>query len=312
MTDTERLTGTDMESQRTHLRRVAELAGVPIDDVVLPEDLNIVANGLRVHLLDWKRSSAPAVVFLHGGSLNAHTWDVVCLSLSAEYRCIAIDLRGHGESEWSPEADYRLSAMAADVEAVISALNLGGYALVGMSLGGLTAMLVASKASTSLRGLAIIDVGPDLHVDGASKIIEFTSTDREMDSVEDFVVRAAKFNPRRDPDLLRHSLRNNLRHLPNGRWTWKWDGRRDRDLDVLAHEHRSLWNVLSRIACPTLVVRAEHSRVFLEEDAAKLCAALPDARYSVVPNSGHTVQGDNPSELLQALRPFLHDSFTRP
>jgi pimeloyl-ACP methyl ester carboxylesterase len=117
------------------------------------------------------------------------------------------------------------------------------------------------------------------------------------------------FNPRRRRDLLRQSLRHNPRQLPDGRWTWKWDTRRLRDVDLerLRVEHAALWEWVGRIRCPTLVVRGERSQVFLPEDEAALAAAMPQARRAVVAGAGHTVQGDNPAGLLDVLDPFLTD-----
>src|SRR5690606_26754991 len=109
------------------------------------------------------------------------------------------------------------------------------------------------------------------------------------------------------PELLRRSLLHNLRELPNGRWTWKWDKRRMHapDFEAMAVEHAKLWRSVARITCPTLIVRGEHSQVFFDEDGRKLSAAIPGSSFVVVPDAGHNVQGDNPVGLLAVLEPFL-------
>jgi len=289
-----------------HLRSAAERAALRPARFVLPGVRDVIANGIRLQLLEWGPADAPPIVFLHGGSLTAHTWDLVCLVLSEQYRCIAVDLRGHGESEWPANADYTLDAIAADVAALIGTTVERPPVLVGMSLGGLTALLAASRPDVELSGLVVVDIGPRPRVDGVQAIIDFTS-EHELDSVDAFVQRALAFNPRRRPELLRRSLLHNLRQLPSGRWAWKWDPRRSgvsRPEQVRAHQDR-LWASVSQIHCPTLVLRGERSTVFLDEDAAELAAALADARVTVVPDAGHTVQGDNPRGLLDAVVPFL-------
>jgi esterase len=297
----------DMTDQLEHLRNAAAVAGVAADDIRLPAGHEVISNGIRVHYLEWGPPEAAPIVLLHGGSLTAHTWDLVCLALSDRYRCIAVDLRGHGESEWPADADYRLETMAGDIAGVIDLLAVKDPVVVGMSLGGLTALRLAGDLGASLRGLVIVDVGPDLRTDGAKEIVEFTQHDQEMDSVEDFVARAMRFNSTRKPELLRRSLLHNLRRLPTGRWTWKWDKRRmhEPDFDRMRAEHALLWDSVARIACPTLIVRGERSRVFLDEDGRKLAAAIGQSTFVVVKDSGHTVQGDNPRGLLAVMEPFL-------
>jgi pimeloyl-ACP methyl ester carboxylesterase len=298
-----------LPDQLEHLQSAAQVAGVDIVAGSAPRVRDVVADRVRLAVLEWGPTDGPTIVFLHGGSLTAHTWDLVCASLSDRYRCLAVDLRGHGDSEWPADADYRLPAFANDIVAFIAQETSAPPLLVGMSLGGLTAIRVAGAGGVSLAGLVIVDVGPNLRLDGAERIVEFTRTDQVMGGVEDFVNKAMVFNPRRRPELLRRSLLHNLRPLPSGHWTWKWDPRRvnNYDLTELARDHAELWEVVPDISCPTLVVRGDRSNVFLAEDQERLTAALGDARSAVVEDAGHTVQGDNPRGFLTVLRPFLDE-----
>src|SRR5260221_14290714 len=100
----------DISDRLQALELAASVAGVEVPEFVLPSDHHIVANGIRLHYLDWGRTSDRTMVFLHGGGLNAHTFDLVCLGLRREFHCISLDQRGHGDSEWSPESDYSLEA----------------------------------------------------------------------------------------------------------------------------------------------------------------------------------------------------------
>jgi pimeloyl-ACP methyl ester carboxylesterase len=249
-------------------------------------------------------------VFLHGGGLNAHTWDLVCAALRGERHCLALDQRGHGESEWSPEMDYAIESHVGDLEAFVDALALERFVLVGMSLGGVNALAWAGRHSRRLAGLVLVDIGPETRSDGVRKIAAFTSDATPLDSLEQFVERALAFNPRRNRDLLRRSLLHNLRRMPDGRWMWKYDQRhrgRAPDPGAVARRRELLWSAVETVECPTLAVRGAQSDVFHDEDAERLAGRLRRGRWVRIERAGHTVQGDNPAGLLLSLRTFLDE-----
>ncbi len=293
---------------RAHLEASAATAGVPLPDLALPSTHHVLLGRMRFHYLDWGTAGRPPVVFLHGGGLNAHTWDLVCASLKREWHCLALDQRGHGESEWSPEMDYATESHAGDLDAFVGALGLERFVLIGMSLGGVNALAWAGRHSRRLAGLVLIDVGPEIRTEGVRKIAAFTSEATPLDSVEHYVERALRFNPRRNRDLLRRSLLHNLRRMPDGRWMWKYDQRhrgKAPDPEAYARRRELLWSAVDGVECPTLVVRGAQSDVFHDEDAERLAGRLRQGRWVRIEGAGHTVQGDNPAGLLVSLREFL-------
>jgi pimeloyl-ACP methyl ester carboxylesterase len=292
---------------RAHLELSASVAGVRLPDLTLPDAHHLLLRQMRFHYLDWGTAGLPPVLFLHGGGLNAHTWDLVCAALRRERHCLALDQRGHGESEWSPEMDYATESHVGDLEAFRQALGLERFVLVGMSLGGANALAWAGQHSRRLAGLVLVDVGPEMRVEGTRKIAAFTSDATPLDSLEQFVDRALAFNPRRNRELLRRSLLHNLRRMPDGRYMWKYDQRHRGKVDPGAPARRRelLWSAVAGVACPTLVVRGAQSDVFHDADAERLAGRLPQARWVKIEGAGHTVQGDNPAGLLVALREFL-------
>lgn len=296
------------EEEFEHLQDAVARNGLDLQ-VVLPENKDTILHRMRFHYLDWNAHRKTPMVLLHGGALTAHTWDVVSLAFRPEYHCLALDQRGHGDSEWSPEMEYSRSAQVWDLECFVAEMGIDKFILVGMSMGGLNSLQYAGKHSDRLWGLVIVDVGPDLHIEGARKITDFTSQFTELPSIEAFVERAMKFNPRRDPALLRRSLVNNLRQLPDGRWTWKYDQRHrvTWDLEQMKQEQAELWKDIPHIGCPTLIVRGAQSQVLFDEDAARLADALPNGRWVRIENAGHTVQGDNPKDLIGAMRNFFSE-----
>ena len=290
-----------------HLQDAARIAGLALPELIVPAEHQVVLGRMRFRYLDWGAPDRPPLLFLHGGGLTAHTWDLVCLALRPDYHCLALDLRGHGDSEWSPVMDYGIEAHRGDVEALVEHLGLDGFGLIGMSLGGLTALAYAGRHAARLSSLVIVDVGPEARQEGARRIAEFVAAPAEFDSIDQVIERALAFNPRRDAKLLRRSLQHNLRQMPNGQLTWKHD-RRHRakfDAEEWARRRQGLWDEVPRITCPTLVVRGGRSDVFHDEDAIKLASALPRGSWVRVEDAGHTVQGGNPRALVAELRRFL-------
>jgi pimeloyl-ACP methyl ester carboxylesterase len=295
------------EEFRIHLELSAATAGIRLPEIVLPDEHHLLLRRMRFHYLDWGTAGLPPVLFLHGGGLNAHTWDLVCAALRGERHCVALDQRGHGESEWSPQMDYSTESHVGDLDAFVQARGLERFVLVGMSLGGANALAWAAQHSRRLAGLVLVDVGPETRSEGVRKIQAFTSETTPLASVDEFIERALAFNPRRNRELLRRSLLHNLRRMPDGRWMWKYDQRHRGKVDPGAAERRRdlLWAAVSTVECPTLVVRGAQSDVFHDEDAERLAARLRHGRWVRIEGAGHTVQGDNPADLLVSLRSFL-------
>jgi pimeloyl-ACP methyl ester carboxylesterase len=289
------------------LRAVTEIAGLKPSKIVMPEDHHTIVGAMRFHYLDWGGNGHP-ILFLHGGGINAHTWDVVCLMLRERYRCVALDQRGHGDSEWSPAIDYGVETQMRDIEGFIEKLGLENPVLVGQSMGGLNSIAYAIRHSAKMKGLVVVDVGPEINSAGTQRIREFSSTP-ELESLDAFLERAVKFNPIRDPRVLRRSLFYNLRQLPTGKWSLKHDQRRasEEAWRIATDQRERLLRDVSKISCPTLIVRGGKSDVLSDDAAERFAHMLPHARWLRVENAGHNVQGDNPRGLLDAMNPFLRE-----
>jgi esterase len=297
----------DRAGQIEMLRRAVEIAGLSPREIDLPEDHQVIVGAMRFHYLDWGGRGHP-MLFLHGGGLSAHTWDVVALMLRERYRCIALDQRGHGDSEWSPAIDYGVETQVRDVEGFVDLLKLENPVLVGQSMGGLNSMAYAVRHSARMKGLVVVDVGPEINTTGTQRIREFASTP-ELDSPEAFLERAVKFNPVRDPVVLRRSLFYNLRQMPTGKWALKHDQRRasEEAWRISTEQRERLAREVTKISCPTLIVRGALSDVLSDESAERFAGSLPHARWVRVEKAGHNVQGDNPRGLLDAMHPFLQE-----
>lgn len=288
-----------------YLRKLAE--GLSVSSVLEPVTTDVDLDGGRFHVVNWGPGTAAPVVLLHGGNQNAHTWDGLCLLLADEYRLVAPDLRGHGDSAWAEDGDYTLDAFAEDTRGLIESMGLRSLVLVGMSWGGLVALQVAGALGECLSALVLVDVGPDIQRDEGQRIVRRGQQSWQPRRFKDFLGDSLRRHPGLDPELAELTLKTALRRLPDGRWTWKWDPARlaAYDPDLQARRQAELWDAVLRVAQPVLVIRGAESRVFSRQNASELAARFQDGRLTEIPDAGHNVQLDNPLALAAELRIFL-------
>ena len=290
------------------LYNAARAASVRFATEAVPKEGQVEASGLSLRYLSWGDPALPPLLLLHGLAQTAHSWDFVSLSLCDGFRVVALDHRGHGDSEWAADGDYSLEANVRDLGAVICGLALQPVSIMGLSLGGKVAMTYAAERPEEVCGLVVVDAAPEHQRAGVAKVRRFVEEADELDSFGEFVERVRRYNPRRSTDQIRGSLEHNLMQLPNGKWTWKYDRAlrsRVRDSWTAPGVGKALWRSAGRVACPTLLVRGEDSEVVSPEMAELLCRTIPDCRLVTVQDAGHLVPGDNPAGFLKAVRPFL-------
>jgi pimeloyl-ACP methyl ester carboxylesterase len=269
-----------------------------------------VGGGRRVSALVWG-SGPPEMVLLHGGAQNAHTWDTVALALDRPL--VAIDLPGHGHSDWRQDHDYSPPTLAADVARAVSTLAPSAPLLVGMSLGGLTAFGVAAAHPSLVPRLAVVDVTPGTDHAKAEPIVAFISGPERFADFQEILDRTIRFNPTRTESSLRRGVIHNAKELPDGSWTWRWDPVRNWRRDETSQsgagpadrpDFSALWETVEKVRAPIMLVRGGLSGVVGDEDVTELLRRQPGARVVVVDGAGHSVQGDRPLELARLLAGF--------
>lgn len=261
-----------------------------------------VAPGRAVSALVWG-TSPPELVLIHGGGQNAHTWDTVALALARPL--VAVDLPGHGHSDW-PAGERALdpAGMADDVAQVISQLAPDAKLVVGMSLGGVTAIALAARHPHLVARLALVDITPGVNGEKSSDIAAFLAGPETFATFDEILQRTIQFNPTRSESSLRRGVLHNAVQRPDGTWTWRHQlGRptKDTGLHVESVSFGSLWDDLERIAVPVLLIRGELSPVVDDADVAEFERRRPQDRVVVVDGAGHSIQGDRPLELAQIL-----------
>jgi pimeloyl-ACP methyl ester carboxylesterase len=181
------------------------------------------------------------------------------------------------------------------------------FSLLGLSMGGRVAMGFAGAHPLRVERLVIVDIAPDIHPPGMARIRTMIANAPEAIESEEWAVETAMAaNPRADVGELRHRIKHALRREPDGTLTWKYA----RDLREMMRrggrrEPMDLWERLTHITCPTLLVRGAESDVLSPELAQRVIAALPDGRLVEVPDAGHTVPGDQPAAFVDVARRFL-------
>ena len=291
------------------LHQAARQKGVSFSQENEPVDRNVQANGMNFHYLEWGQPGNPMIVMLHGGSQQAHSWDFVSLPLSEGYHIIALDQRGHGDSDWAPDGDYALEAHQRDIDAFVAALGISGFHLIGHSMGGRNSYVWASRNSDKLRSLVIVDTGPVAQSRGRNRIQNFRELPDELDTFEEFADRVQEYTGRSREQTL-GALKYSIRQRPDGKWSWKYD----KLLRTPGHQSpawtpEQLWEAVARITCPTLVVRGGNSDIFADETMQQMRQVIPQCEIVTVPDAGHLVAGDNPVDFLAAVRRF-YDSLS--
>ena len=289
------------------LHEAAKRMGVPFTEENKPVDRTVQANGMNFHYLEWGDSSKPTVVMLHGVSQQAHSWDFVSLALSPDYHILAVDQRGHGDTDWASDGTYTLDAMQADIDGVVDTLGLTGFNLMGHSMGGRNSFIWASRHPETLRSLTIVDTGPETQRRGQERIRDFRELPNNLDSFQEFADRVKEYTGRTEEQVL-GALKYSIRQMPDGKWSWKWDPatrNRTRSGDDPKWSTEKLWECVEAVDCPSLVLRGSRSDIFAEETLAKMGRVMHDCTTETIKDAGHLVQGDNPVDFITAARGIL-------
>lgn len=284
-------------------RENADEYGIPWDG---PPVVRRVAattdDGRTISALRWG-DAPPEVVFFHGGAQNAHTWDTVLLALDRP--ALAVDLPGHGHSDGGRNGSLDVWSNAADVAAAMREHAPDARAVVGMSLGGATALALADGAPDLVRALVLVDVTPGVTGTKAGAITAFINGPESFASFDDLLARTVEHNPTRSVSSLRRGILHNALQRADGSWVWRYARFR-------AGEHgdapglATLWDVVSNLQVPLMLVRGMRPQSVVDDaDEAELLRRCPSARVEHVEEAGHSVQGDQPVELARLIDDFV-------
>lgn len=280
------------------------------------------STGLALAADAWGDPEAPPVLLLHGGGQTRHAWAGTGETLARHgWYSIAMDLRGHGDSEWAPDGDYRHRSFAADTAAVADAFALKPV-LVGASLGGISSLLALGeaqregRADARARALVLVDIASRMEESGARRIIDFmTQKPDGFESLEEVADAVATYNPHRPRPKNLEGLRKNLRMRDDGRYRWHWDPAfiegRPGEFDNHDDDLHLLDEAAEGLTVPTLLVRGRQSDLLSEENARDFLAQAPHTKYVDVTGAGHMVAGDRNDKFSAAVVEFLDVDVTQ-
>lgn len=284
------------------LKKLALARAIPFRNVRLPTSGWLkAADGTPLHYLDWP-GGPRTLILLHGGALAAHTFDLLALALEDGVRCIALDLRGHGESGWAE--DYSVERSARDVMDLADHLGLADIHLAGMSLGGCIAGHAAPALGRRLSSLTFIDVGDQVNFGASARMRAFIEGVRPVARVEDLVRQALAVSPATDPDLMLYRYQSLLVRRSDG-FGWKADRRAPVNFPHILERLAELSLLAPRISCPVLVAKGERSRVLSLVRMGRFAAGFPEGRWTVIPGAGHNIQEDQPVALAAAISELI-------
>lgn len=255
-----------------------------------------------------------AVVFLHGGGQTRRSWGRAAAAVAKRgWQAVTVDLRGHGESDWSSDGDYRVASFAADVHEVLHDLPPEPV-LVGASLGGFTSMLLAGERSPGIASaVVLVDIVPNMNQSGANRIHAFMA-DRVKSgfgSLEEVADAIAEYNPHRPRPTDLQGLTTNLRRRGD-RWYWHWDPQfisgtaafppiEVTDVDRM---YAAVERIL-RDGVPMLLIRGQMSDLVSQNSADEFLARFPQVEFTDVRGAGHMVAGDRNDIFAEAVLNFL-------
>jgi pimeloyl-ACP methyl ester carboxylesterase len=255
-------------------------------------------------------ADGPAVLFLHGGGQTRHSWgNAVSVLADRGFRAITMDLRGHGDSGWCPDANYELHANAADLVDVIGQLDDPTPTLVGASLGGITSLLAVGESSSPVaRALVLVDVVPKIEMEGAQEIIGFMAARPDgFESLDEAAEVIAAYLPHRKRTRNIDGLRKNLRER-DGRFYWHWDPRLLNSLgNGLSEDGKRdfLETAACKITIPTLLIKGGKSRIVSADGVRAFQTLIPHAEFVNVEEADHMVAGDANDAFNAPLLDFL-------
>lgn len=274
----------------------------------IPKDKYIRVNQLRLHHLDWGKGGDKTLLLLHGFMSHAHMWDNLATELSTRFHVLALDQRGHGDSEWSKEAYYSIDSHFSDISVFIESLGLEKVIILGHSMGGRNALFYAACAPEKVERLILVDARLGNNQDASKalrrQLVSLSLKARNMDEVAEAL---RSLYPYLSIEICRNLARYGYRESESGRFIPKYDTRMSSQLEKLEYTTDELWDMIKNVVCPTLIVRGKESPFVSLEEAQRMCMALPRATFEEIPRATHMPAQENPEAFKKVVLDCLDE-----
>jgi pimeloyl-ACP methyl ester carboxylesterase len=275
-----------------------------------PREAWVRTGELNLRLVEWGPPQAPAIVMLHGLRSYAYTWEPVALPLLPEWRVIALDQRGRGRSDWDPNGDYYTEAYVRDLEALIDALSLQRFVLLGHSMGGANALVYGSRHPERLAALIIEDMGPGASAssNGSDRIKrELRETPPSFANWHEAAEFWRRVRPNISADAVQSRVTHSLKLDHDGRLTWCHDsaGIAKARLTATPEQYVDLWPHVDALQMPTLLIRGARSDFLSPITAEEMSRRNPRIRLAEISSATHYVHDHNLLDFNKVLQRFL-------
>jgi pimeloyl-ACP methyl ester carboxylesterase len=286
-----------------------------------PESCFYTANdGLLLHYLLWRHATAKSCCLLiHGFTNDAHIWDELARKLQHSHNVIAVDLRGHGDSDWDIAAKYTHPQMIEDVFQLVKRQAFDEWHIIGHSLGARVATLLISRHQLTPQSFVIIDTGPEVRAVGVNKVRQDAqSTPQSFASTEEFKQYLSTIYVFAQPERISSMAISGLKKNDNGELIpktdpaftaalWKADSKQGNSNDLKYPLTDELWQALANIHCKSLVLKGQASAILAKNVAEKMANEVrPNASLMVIPRAGHALMVDNPEAFEKAVCEFIN------
>ena len=268
---------------------------------------HVTVNGVRLRYLDWGTAGKTPLVCLHGHTGEAHIWDEFAEVMSPQYHVLAVDQRGHGESEWA-STGYARDRFVEDLAAFADALELRKFVLAGLSMGGWHSLLYTANNQDRVERIIIVDISPEPNPQALAERANRPPTPMDFSSLDEAIQWVRQGNPWVSDARLRQDAADKMRQRDDGRWTWK----ADHALFNVALPDMTdpgligrYWKAVEAITCPILEVRGTESNLVSDETVRRMIEVGKQFSSVDVAGAGHVVTVDKPMEFIEVTRSFL-------
>jgi pimeloyl-ACP methyl ester carboxylesterase len=265
-----------------------------------PADRFVTVNGLRIHYVDWGAADRPPLILIHGLDRVARTFDHVAPHFTSRYRVIAIDMRGHGDSDWDPQARYVVEDHVTDLEGLVQQLGLRNITLWGNSTGGRVVQVFAGTHPELVSRVISEDVGPERPQQISDSYARRVKQDDQGWASEEELLAILLKSPSASEAVVKPYVRYGTKRRADGRIVWK----RDPNL-VKGFVATDLWQYVGKIRAPILYVIGGRSKIVPPETQEELKKRLPNAQIVTLPDTGHYPSDEKPAEFLAIVDRFL-------
>ncbi len=270
-----------------------------------------VSSGLNIEATALGDPNDSLVILLHGGGQTRHAWGATAEKLSQSgFYALAVDLRGHGDSDWSEEGDYAIESYRNDLVSIIEEIGKPAF-LIGASLGGMISLSTAGDLNYQhlCRALVMVDIGIYPNEEGSNEILDFMSSGfKGFDSLEEASNAITSYLPHREKPKDLTGLKKNLRLKEDGRYYWHWDPKfiqsRTDNQDRSEYRDRQR-NYAKSVRVPTLLIRGALSNVVTKEEVEDFLGTISHAEFIEIDKAAHMIAGDRNDIFANAAIEFL-------